>query len=84
MLSLRGMSRLWESIMLTTRPDPWPDVTLGLPLLSEVVHVKLPDSNESPQLAVSALTYNMPRPVCVTVSAHTEERSLPRSLLAHP
>lgn len=35
-------------------PDPCPDALLELPLLSEVLTVKLPDSTDNPQVAVGA------------------------------
>ena len=32
------------------RPDPAPDHTLELPLMSHVIHVKIPDTKETPQV----------------------------------
>jgi len=47
------------------RPDPEPDASLELPLLTSILEVKMPDSTEAPQVRKTGpMVPDRPRAVC--------------------
>jgi hypothetical protein len=46
----RGKGKLNLRLIMTSRPDPVPGAELQLPLLTDLLTVRLPDLTEEPQL----------------------------------
>ncbi|KIR34079.1 hypothetical protein I352_03312 [Cryptococcus deuterogattii MMRL2647] len=56
-------------------PDPTPDTVLHLPLLSDIITVKLPDTTENPQILKITLTSPSPIPILASLPTSSPLRA---------